>query len=64
MTYLEFLKSKVTVAPESGFDLPETELSPALKPHQRAAVLWALKGGRRALFESFGLGKTVQQLEW
>lgn len=27
-------------------------------------MLWALKGGRRALFESFGLGKTVQELEW
>lgn len=51
-------------APESGFDLDGSELSQALKPHQRAAVLWALKGGRRALFESFGLGKTVQQLEW
>lgn len=64
MTYLEFLKSKIQIAPESGFDLDPAELSPALKPHQRAAVLWALKGGRRALFESFGLGKTVQQLEW
>lgn len=64
MTYLEFLKSKIQLAPESGFDLPESELSPALKPHQRAAVIWALRGGRRALFESFGLGKTVQQLEW
>lgn len=64
MTYLEFLKSKIQLAPESGFDLPESELSKSLKPHQRAAVIWALKGGRRALFESFGLGKTVQQLEW
>lgn len=64
MTYLEFLKRKIKLAPESGFDLDPAELSNALKPHQRAAVLWALKGGRRALFESFGLGKTVQQLEW
>lgn len=64
ISYLDFLRSKVVQAPESGFDLEPSELSPALKPHQRAAVLWALKGGRRALFESFGLGKTVQQLEW
>ena len=64
MTYQEFLRGKIQLAPESGFELPESELSRALKPHQRAAVLWALKGGRRALFESFGLGKTVQQLEW
>ena len=35
-----------------------------LKPHQRDAVAWALKGGRRALFEKFGLGKTIQELEW
>lgn len=64
VNYLEFLRGKIVQAPESGFDLDGSELSPALKPHQRAAVLWALKGGRRALFESFGLGKTVQQLEW
>ena len=64
MTYIDFLHGKIELAPESGFDASEAELSPALLPHQRAAVLWALKGGRRALFESFGLGKTVQQLEW
>lgn len=64
MSYMDFLKSKIVMAPQSGFSIQENELSPALKPHQRAAVLWALKGGRRALFESFGLGKTVQQLEW
>lgn len=27
-------------------------------------MVWALKGGRRALFESFGLGKTVQEIEF
>lgn len=64
MSYQDFLRSKIVQAPESGFDLDPGELAAALKPHQRAAVLWALKGGRRALFESFGLGKTVQQLEW
>lgn len=64
MNYEEFLKSKIITALESGFQISEGELSPALKPHQKAAVLWALRGGRRALFESFGLGKTVQQLEW
>jgi DNA modification methylase len=35
-----------------------------LKPHQKDAVAWALKGGKRALFESFGLGKTIQELEF
>lgn len=63
-TYLDFLKSKIVLAPESGFDVDPGELTPALKPHQCAAVAWALGGGRRALFESFGLGKTVQELEF
>ena len=63
-TYNDFLHSKIEVAPVSGFQVPETALNPALKPHQRDAVLWVVKGGRRALFESFGLGKTVQELEW
>ena len=64
MTYTEFLKSKIEVAPVSGFEIDESEINPALKPHQRDAVKWAVHGGRRALFESFGLGKTVQQLEF
>jgi len=63
-TYLGFLKSKIVLAPQSGFDVDPGELSPELKPHQRDAVQWALRGGRRALFESFGLGKTVQELEF
>lgn len=64
MTYREFLEGKIDVAPLSGLDVGEDELNPALKPHQRAGVLWALHGGRRALFARFGLGKTVMQLEW
>ncbi|MBR6030191.1 MAG: DNA methylase N-4 [Clostridia bacterium] len=54
----------MVIAPESGFDVSPEEINPALKPHQRDAVMWALKGGKRALFESFGLGKTAQELEW
>ena len=64
MTYQEFLESKVDIAEQTGIEVDPGEVNPALKPHQRDAVLWALRGGRRALFESFGLGKTVQQLEW
>ena len=64
MNYNDFLHTKVQVAPVSGFAVRQEELSPVLKPHQRDAVIWACKGGRRALFESFGLGKTVQELEW
>lgn len=64
MTYKEFLRTKVEIAPVSGFSIDDTELSPVLKPHQRDAVKWAIAGGRRALFESFGLGKTLQELEY
>ena len=64
MTYDEFLAAKIDIAEDSGIEVDAAEINPALKPHQRDAVLWALKGGRRALFESFGLGKTIQQLEW
>lgn len=64
MDYLEFLKTKIEIAPESGFEIEPGEINKALLPHQRDAVVWALKGGRRALFESFGLGKTVQELEF
>ena len=64
MEYMDFLKSKMVIAPESGFDVDPCKVNPALKPHQRDAVIWAIHGGKRALFESFGLGKTVQELEF
>ena len=64
MTYQEFLQSKVELAPSSGFEGAAGEINQALKPHQKDAVRWALRGGRRALFESFGLGKTVQEIEF
>ena len=64
MTYREFLEGKIELATESGFEIEPSKLNKALKPHQKDAVAWALKGGRRALFESFGLGKTVQELEF
>ena len=63
-TYLEFLKSKIVLAKKSGFDVDPGEINPNLKPHQRDSVIWALRGGRRALFQSFGLGKTVQEIEF
>lgn len=61
---MEFLKSKIEIAKDSGFTVKREEINPALKPHQKDAVIWALKGGRRALFESFGLGKTIQEIEF
>lgn len=64
MEYLDFLKSKMEIAKDSGFEIELSQLNKGLKPHQRDAVAWALKGGRRALFESFGLGKTIQEIEF
>lgn len=64
MTYREFLESKIDLATDSGFVVDRSKINPALKPHQSDAVAWALKGGRRALFESFGLGKTAQEIEF
>lgn len=64
MNYKEFLETKIELAEESGFQVEPKKLNKALKPHQRDAVMWALRGGRRALFESFGLGKTIQELEF
>lgn len=64
MNYNDFLKTKIEVAKDSGFEVGRDDINQALKPHQADAVRWALRGGRRALFESFGLGKTVQELEF
>ena len=58
------METKIELATDSGFIVNPENINKALKPHQRDAVAWALKGGRRALFESFGLGKTVQELEF
>lgn len=63
ISYTTFLKSKVAMATTNGFDVDQSQINQALKPHCKAIVPWLLKGGRRALFASFGLHKTVIQLE-
>jgi DNA modification methylase len=66
--YLTFLAAKAPVAQVAGLpcsfdDIPTHLLTgDEIKPHQRAIVRWAVEGGRRALFEAFGLGKSIQQL--
>lgn len=62
--YDEFIENKVDIAPKTGFEIDLSEIHPALKWHQKLAVQWAVAGGRRGLFEKFGLGKTVQELEY
>ncbi len=60
MNYEDFLKKKVIIAESFGFE-PLWE-APKAKPHQTDICNWALRGGRRAIFASFGLGKTFMQL--
>jgi hypothetical protein len=53
MDYSEFLRGKIVLAPESGFDLENEDIHPILKPYERDSVKWMVKGGKRAptLFE-------------
>lgn len=61
--YLEFLRSKVKLAEQFGFDVADSDINPLLKPHQRDIVRWMIRMGRCACFAAFGLGKSVIQLE-
>lgn len=61
--YGEFLRAKIKLAPKKGFDVPLDQINPHLKPHTRDIVRWALAGGQRAIFASFGLHKTATNLE-
>lgn len=61
--YLEFLRAKMCLAKRVGIEISDDEINPILKPHQRDIVRWAMAGGQRAIFASFGLGKTMMQLE-
>ncbi|WP_074746365.1 DNA methyltransferase [Nitrosospira multiformis] len=61
--YLGFLRQKVQLAESSGFEIDDSEINPLLKPHQKAIVKWMVRGGRRACFAAFGLGKSMIQIE-
>lgn len=61
--YLDFLRGKVKLANFDGFDVDLSEINHILKPHQSAIVQWAVRGGNRAIFAAFGLGKSVMQIE-
>lgn len=63
LVYDDFLKDKVAFDRKFGFDVADEDLSEILLPHQRAIVKWAVRGGRRAIFARYGLGKSVMQLE-
>ncbi len=63
MDYTDFLKNKIKLSEKSGFMLDLDDINPRLKPHNKLMVKWLVEGGRRACFASFGLHKTVTQLE-
>lgn len=62
-TYVDFLKAKAAVSRQTGFDVTLDDLHPSLYRHQKMLVKWALKGGCRAVFAKFGIGKSIIQLE-
>lgn len=61
--YHDFLRGKIKLADFGGFEVEDSDINPILKPHQRAIVKWAVRGGNRAMFAAFGLGKSVMQIE-
>lgn len=63
MSYRAFLESKLRFTQYHGFDVAPDDINPALKPHTRDMVRWAVKGGRRAIFARFGMHKTATQIE-
>ncbi len=63
MTYEEFLKNKIVFKKDEGFEIDGREINSYLKDHQKNIVKWAVKKGRAGIFASFGLGKTMIQLE-
>lgn len=64
LSYEDFLRAKLQATPNAGFEVAPEEINPLCKPHQLDIIRWAVRRGRAAIFASFGLGKTVMQLEW
>lgn len=62
--YADFLRKKIKMANFNGFQVTPEACHPVLFDHQRDIVRWAVLGGNRAIFASFGLGKSVMQCEW
>ena len=65
-SYLDFLKRKIPRAELAGFEPPSAPHA-SLFPHQVDICQWAVRGGRRAIFANFGLGKTrihLQLAQW
>lgn len=47
MNYIDFLRNKMAVSHETGFEVSPEELTPTLYPRVKYTVRWAVKGGCR-----------------
>jgi DNA modification methylase len=61
--YANWIKGKSVVAESFGIETNDIQFTGILYPHQKDIANFCLQGGRRAIFASFGLGKTAIQLE-
>lgn len=62
-SYKKFIENKIITTPSAGFTVADRDLHISDLPHQRDIIQWAANGGNRAIFGSFGTGKTQMQLE-
>ena len=62
--YESFLRKKLIEHEKCGFEVDVKNIHPMLFDWQKVVTKWAAGLGKAALFESCGLGKTIQQIEW
>ena len=60
--YMDFLKSKMAIAKDTGFEISPDSLNPALLPHQRDIVAWAIR--RQSYICKVRLRKTVMEVNF
>lgn len=63
LPYEQFCARKLDYTYQAGHPCDLSEINPILFDHQKAIVQWAVEGGRRAIFASFGTGKSNMQIE-
>ena len=51
MNYTDFLRAKVRLAEQLGFDVADADVNPILTPHQRDMVRWMVRMGRAAFLD-------------
>ena len=45
MEYIEFLRNKMAISHQTGFEINSEEITPTLYPHVKDTVRWAVAGG-------------------